>query len=199
MKRIQASDIVPAMHGPARLAMFLTPLLVFQGCSPWAEEAAAALLVALPAAYCLSLAVLALLAWLWRKQPEAAVEWRWLLGYAVVVTLIAVIAGAQSWPPLDTVLVGGMHEALFICACLCMLVRASMALGTKLILRIGAAVILAVFVIPAVLVFFVRSSSGEAIMLAIIDVLFSPARWLCSAMVLALLVEALVRGASDLD
>jgi hypothetical protein len=185
------------MQGPLRLALVCTPVLGLRGCSPWAEDAAAALLVVLPGAYCLSLAVLAVFVWLWRKQPDAIdLEWKWLMSYAAVVASIAVIAGLRgSWPDLEDLLFVGSHEALIICTCLCSMARLAIGLGSRLMVRISAAVILAGFVVPAALVFFVTRTTGETIMFAMVEVLLGPMNWLCVVVLTTLFIGALARAA----
>lgn len=189
------------MHGPIRLvAMVCAPLLAFRGCSPWAKDAATALLVALPAAYCLSLAVVAVLVWLWRKQPETVdLEWSWLMSYAAVVAAIATLAASRSWPELEDLLLAGSHEALFICASLCVAARAAIELRSRLVMRIGAAITLAGLVVPTTLVFFVRTTSGQGIVLVMADVLFGPGRWLWLVVLITLFIEALARAPKSPD
>jgi hypothetical protein len=189
---------IPSVHGPLRLAFVCTPVVGLRGCSPWAEDAAAALLVVLPGAYCLSLAVLALFVWLWRKQPEAIeLEWKWLISYAAMLAAIAMIAARRhSWPNLEDLAIVAAHEALFICTCSCVVARLAIELGSKLVMRIGVALILAALVVPAALVFFVRTATGETIVLVMVEGLVGPVKWLCVVVLTTLFFGALVRAST---
>lgn len=167
----------------------MSPGIAIPECSISSEDLATAALVALPLAYLAALAVLALLTWLWRRKAAAVeLDWRSLLGCGVVVLVIALIL----WPGVDRSLLATavMLEAPFLPAAIGLLARLAVSLRSPGLLRWGPILTAASFALVNLAVFVVGPGAGQRITDAELGLVGFGGAWFWSAIVLALVLEA---------
>lgn len=177
-----------------RAAVLCTPVIaVPSGSCDSERDAAAALLLTLPACYLLALPVVAVLVWLWRRRPQSLeFEWRWLLSYLTVIGPMAVFPALVPLGEPYWLASAFFYQALFLCAWLCVVARVAISLGSRWVMRIGTAFVLAMLAIPPMFVFF--ENAGSAILWFVVAMFVGPWSWLWGAVLVVLFIEALVRG-----
>lgn len=131
-----------------RFALIGYALLIAPGCENLEMEVAATVLTATSLTYWIALALLALLAMLWRRQGRCVeIEWVWPLGCGTLLGFVVLLI-----PLVDDFLFGYalLFTAAYLAAGVGLVSRLAVEIESKWLMRLGPGLVLGVLAVPNV-------------------------------------------------